>query len=157
MQVITRVLPFLEELIKGAEEDDVELLILSAYRSFDTQAQLKGQYVQTFGNSAANRFSADQGYSEHQLGSTVDFTTSEVGSNLSEFESSEAFKWLSDNAYKYGFVLSYPKNNGYYIYEPWHWRFVGKDLARRLRKENKGFYDLDQREIHEYRVDLFED
>ena len=156
MQVITQVLPFIEELLEDAEKDNIELLILSAYRSFNTQAQLKGQYVQTFGTSAANRFSADQGYSEHQLGSTVDFTTSEVGSALSAFEASEAFEWLSKNAHKYGFVLSYPKNNGYYIYEPWHWRFVGKDLAKELSSKELGFYDLDQRTINEFRVDLFE-
>jgi len=156
MKILEPVSPFLDELLEDAKDDEIELLILSAYRSFDTQAQLKGQYVQTFGTTVANRFSADQGYSEHQLGSTVDFTTNEVGSNLSTFESSEAFEWLEKHAYKYGFVLSYPENNGYYIYEPWHWRFVGKDLAKELQKKNLGFYDLDQRTIDEYRVDLFE-
>jgi hypothetical protein len=52
--------------------------------------------------------------------------------------------------------MSYPKGNEYYVYEPWHWRFVGKDLARYLHKRNKHFYDLEQRKIDEYIPTLFD-
>jgi hypothetical protein len=52
-------------------------------------------------------------------------------------------------------VLSYPKNNSYYVYEPWHWRFVGVVLSSKLRQEGKNFYDLDQREIDNYLIDIF--
>jgi hypothetical protein len=51
--------------------------------------------------------------------------------------------------------MSYPKNNEHYVYEPWHWRFVGKDLARYLYRNNKGLYDLEQRKIDEYLGELF--
>ncbi len=98
----------------------------------------------------------DQGYSEHQLGTTVDFTTSDIGTSFSGFEQTQAYQWLLDNAYKYGFTLSYPQGNTYYQFEPWHWRFVGKDLAERLHEEGISFYDLSQREINQYLVFLFD-
>lgn len=147
--------PFLFDLLEEAKEDEVDLKVVSAFRSFDTQATLKSSYRVTYG-SGANAFSADQGYSEHQLGTTVDFTTESVGSTFSGFDRTPAYAWLLDNAYRYGFILSYPKNNKYYQYEPWHWRFVGKDLARELHEEGKSFYDLDQRDIDAYLGEIFE-
>jgi len=56
-----------------------------------------------------------------------------------KFNKTKAYQWLLNNAYKYGFILSYPENNEYYIYEPWHWRFVGIKLATKLHNENKFF------------------
>jgi LAS superfamily LD-carboxypeptidase LdcB len=149
-------LRFLREMLDDAADDDVEIKVASAYRSFDEQEELKGQYTVSYG-TAANRFSADQGYSEHQLGTTADFTTPAVGGGLvTSFEQTAAFEWLDENAYKYGFVLSYPKGNAYYVYEPWHWRFVGEDLARYLHREGKNFYDLDQRKIDSYLGEIFD-
>lgn len=153
--ISAQVWPFLEDLLTDAKNDDIPLLVISAFRSFNTQASLKTSYKVTYG-SGANAFSADQGYSEHQLGSTVDFTTAAIGGSFTGFDQSSAYAWLEKNAYTYGFILSYPKDNTYYQYEPWHWRFVGKALARDLHKENKHFYDLAQREIDEYLVSLFD-
>jgi len=150
-----KVWPFLDDLLEDAEDDDIDLKVISGFRSFGTQAALKSGYKVTYG-SGANAFSADQGYSEHQLGTTVDFTTDAIGSSFTGFDQSEAFSWLTKNAYRYGFVLSYPKGNTYYQYEPWHWRFVGTDLARDLHKNGKSFYDLDQREIDTYLITLFD-
>lgn len=148
--------PFLEDLLNDAKDDDIDLAVTSAYRSFGTQAVLKTSYKLTYG-SGANAFSADQGYSEHQLGTALDFVTSENGNALStSFAASKAGVWLKDNAYRYGFILSYPSGNKYYQYEPWHWRFVGRDLARDLHDDEKNFYDLDQREIDPYLIDLFD-
>jgi D-alanyl-D-alanine carboxypeptidase len=155
MEIHRSVDKFLDDLLEEADDDDLDLLIKSAFRSFGTQAVLKNNYLVTYG-SGANTFSADQGYSEHQLGTTVDFTTSTTGTLTTAFENTEEFEWLQDNAYKYGFVLSYPKGNVYYQYEPWHWRFVGKDLARKLHRNNDSFYDLDQREIDEYLLEIFD-
>jgi len=109
----------------------------------------------TYG-SGANQFSADQGYSEHQLGTSVDFTIPANGAMFSKFESDPAYSWLVENAHKYGFTLSYPKGNAYYKFEPWHWRFVGVALATHLHNENKYFYDLVQREIDVYLIKLFD-
>lgn len=148
-------MPFLEDLMEAAEDDDIDLKIASAYRSFDEQAEVKGGHTQVFGEGA-NTFSADQGYSEHQLGTTVDFTTPTLRCVCEQFANTEAYEWLLDNAHKYGFVLSYPENNRFYVFEPWHWRFVGEDLAEDLEDDNANFYDWDQREIDEYLISIFD-
>lgn len=145
----------LNNLLEDAQEDGVSLLIVSGYRSFDEQKSLKNTYSVQYG-FGANAFSADQGYSEHQLGTTVDFTTTEIGGGLNGFETTEAYAWLIEHAHEYGFVLSYPKDNAYYIFEPWHWRFVGEDLADDLHDDGKYFYDLEQREIDKYLISIFD-
>lgn len=151
-----KVYPFLLDMLRDAQKDGVNLLVVSAYRSFDEQKALKGAYTVQYG-SGANAFSADQGYSEHQLGTTIDFTTQAIGGGLTGFETTTAYTWLTENAHKYGFVLSYPKGNTYYIFEPWHWRYVGTELASDLHKENAFFYDWDQRKIDEYLISLFDE
>ena len=155
LQIHAEVWPQLEDLLEDAQQDNIPLRVISAYRSFGTQESLKSGYKVVYG-TGANQFSADQGYSEHQLGTTVDFTTPSVGTTFTGFEKTTAYTWLSENAHRYGFVLSYPQNNAYYQYEPWHWRYVGTDLARTLRRKKMNFYDMDQREIDTYLVDIFD-
>jgi LAS superfamily LD-carboxypeptidase LdcB len=153
--ILADVWPFLKKMLDDAKEDGVEILVASAYRSFGTQAALKSNYTVLYG-SGANQFSADQGYSEHQLGTSLDFTTSNIGAVFSKFSSEEAYLWLKANAHRYGFTLSYPENNTYYKFEPWHWRFVGIELATYLFEEKKSFYDVSQRTIDAYLVRLFD-
>lgn len=155
LELHAEVAPHMNDLLDDAKDEDIDLLVTSAYRSFATQAGLKASYRVTYG-SGANAFSADQGYSEHQLGTTVDFTTSSVGSTFVGFDKTPAYAWLLKHAWRYGFVLSYPKENTYYQYEPWHWRYVGRDLAERLSDEEQWFYNLDQRTIDTYLVTLFD-
>lgn len=155
LQIHDSVWPLLKNLFTNAEQDGINLQIISAFRSFDTQAILKSSYKITYGKGTANAFSADQGYSEHQLGTTIDFTTPIVGATFTGFEKTKESTWLLNNAYKYGFILSYPAQNEFYVYEPWHWRFVGLDLALLLHNTQKNFYDLDQREINNYLVNIF--
>ena len=154
-QLHSKVVPYFNDMVKDAKGSGVDLWVVSSYRSFEQQATLKGQYLVTYG-SGANTFSADQGYSEHQLGTTVDFTTKGLGGGLSGFSSTQAYTWLQANAYKYGFTLSYSEGNAYYEFEPWHWRFVGEDLARDLNKANATFYDWDQRKIDAYLIKIFD-
>jgi D-alanyl-D-alanine carboxypeptidase len=154
-QLHSKVLPNFNKMVEAAKAEGIDLWVISAYRSFETQAQLKGAYTVTYG-SGANAFSADQGFSEHQLGTTVDFTTKGLGGGLNGFESTPAYTWLKDNAHKYGFTLSYSEGNAYYVFEPWHWRFVGEDLADDLKRANATFYDWDQRKIDGYLVKIFD-
>lgn len=154
-QIHSEVAPYLQSMIAAAARGGISLQIVSAFRSFYEQVSVKYGYKMTYG-FGANQFSADQGYSEHQLGTAVDFTAPEVKEVFSKFESSAAYKWLTENAHKFGFVLSYPKNNSYYRFEPWHWRFVGTALAAELHSENKYFYELTQREIDAYLIALFD-
>lgn len=156
LQIHTSVLPHLEQMLADAQEQGNETLIVSAYRSFREQMAVKSSYAMRFGSTAASSFSADQGYSEHQLGTTVDFTTAATGATMAGFEKTEQYQWLMDNAYKYGFVISYPKENAYYKFEPWHWRYVGVRLAGDLHKDGKYFYDADQREINTYLISIFD-
>ncbi len=156
LQIIPEVLPYLTRMIGQAKTDGVTLYVSSAYRSFNTQQALKGQYSVVYGAGTANSFSADQGYSEHQLGTTVDLITTGTGGQLSGFDRTPAYEWVVANAYKYGFVLSYPKNNGYYVFEPWHWRFVGVKLATELHNSNSYLYTMDQRDIDAYLISLFD-
>lgn len=146
---------FLTDMLDEAAKDGIALKVISAYRSFDEQAELKGQFTQVYG-AGSNTFSADQGYSEHQLGTAIDLTDKATGGTFLSFGQTEAFAWLQKNAYKYGFILSYPEGNSFYVYEPWHWRFVGRDLADDLRRKNTTFYDWDQRTIDEYLVKIFD-
>lgn len=148
--------PHLEDLLEEAEDDGINLRITSGFRNFDEQKNIKNMHNIVFGTDAANQFSAVQGYSEHQLGTTVDFSTEELGGALDPFGSTDAYEWLVDNAYKYGFVLSYPEDNEYYEFEPWHWRFVGRDLARDLHRKDMYFYDMDQNEIDSYLLNVFD-
>lgn len=148
--------PNLKDLLESAQNAGHEIKIISAYRSFGEQASLKNAYTVTYGAGSANQFSADQGYSEHQLGTTIDFTNTTLGANFSDFGESKSYQWLLDNAHRFGFILSYPENNTYYQYEPWHWRFVGVKLAKDLKEDGRNFYDLSQREIDEYLVSFFD-
>jgi D-alanyl-D-alanine carboxypeptidase len=144
----------LENMILTAKSEDINIFVNSGYRSFEEQKNLKSRYSQVYGSNKANQFSADQGYSEHQLGTTVDL--SDGGGSLdTNFEKTKVGKWLLENSYKFGFVLSYPKNNKYYIYEPWHYRFVGLELAKYLHDTGKSFYDLDQKFIDSYKESIF--
>ena len=156
VEIHAKVWPFLELMLRHADEQSVPLQIISGYRSFGTQSTLKSSYKVTYGAGTANQFSAEQGYSEHQLATTIDFTTPDIGLAFTRFESTLSYTWLLQNAHKYGFVLSYPKGNTYYVFEPWHWRFVGVELATKLFNENKHFYDLDQRELDQYLIKIFD-
>jgi len=156
LQIHTKIKPYLEALIRDARAENINLSVLSAYRSYDVQKSIKSKYTVIYGADSTNRFSADQGYSEHQLGTTVDLTTKKGGAVLDGFEKTPAYPWLLTNAQKYGFILSYPANNAFYLFEPWHWRFVGVALATSLHTANKHFYDLQQRELDPFLLKIFD-
>lgn len=156
-QFIVEAWPYLRSMIGAAKADGVDLYVKSGYRSFLEQKSLKSQYTVLYGAGTANAFSADQGYSEHQLGTTIDLITPGLGGELTtSFDKTNAYAWLTRNAHRFGFVLSYPKGNKYYVYEPWHWRYVGVKLATYLHANNLNFYDLDQREIDKYLINFFD-
>lgn len=156
LELHSKVLPNLHRMLDVASSSGLKLEVISAYRSFGEQAGLKSAYKVTYGAGSANQFSADQGYSEHQLGTTIDFTTPKIGDTFSGFSKTPEYDWLIAHAHEYGFIISYPKDNGYYQFEPWHWRFVGIKLATMLHNEKKSFYDLDQRDIDKYLITIFD-
>lgn len=155
-QVLSGIMPHLTDMLKAASAEHIPLKVLSAYRSYGEQSTLKNSYKITFGAGTANSFSADQGYSEHQLGTAIDFTTPSIGAVLTGFDKTPDYTWLVAHAYTYGFSLSYPKGNTHFVFEPWHWRYVGIELAKKLHDENKAFYELDQRGIDTYLLKFFD-
>jgi len=112
-----------QEMVVAAAGDGIALMIVSGFRSIEYQAALIRKKInagQTIGEILA--VNAAPGYSEHHSGRAVDIATPGSRPLTEEFESSDAFRWLVANAKKYGFSLSYPRNNSFgFIYEPWHW------------------------------------
>lgn len=126
-----RALKAYESMYDAAKLDGITLVILSAHRTHAFQKNLYNRYVEKNGQMAADTFSARPGHSEHETGLAVDLN------DISEkFDQTKAFKWLDENAHRYGFILRYPKGKTHltgYVYEPWHYRFVGEVLAEALK------------------------
>ena len=125
---------------KAAKEENLNLIINSSYRSFEDQKEVYEYYKDTLGEEAANKRAAKEGFSEHQTGMAIDIQT--YGSRASTFEEFDEFKWLQENAYKYGFILRYPKDKEYltgYEYESWHYRYVGIEAATYIQENNITF------------------
>lgn len=123
-----------KEMFKAAKEEDLTIIINSSYRDYAYQEKLWNRYSNTNGEEWADKFAARKGHSEHQTGLAIDVTTYNV-KNQDDFELTDEFKWLDVNAYKYGFILRYPKdkeNITGYSYEPWHYRYVGVDIATQV-------------------------
>ncbi len=116
-----------KEMAAAAANDGVSLFIVSGYRSYATQSGLYQRYAARDGYAAADTYSARPGYSEHQTGLAMD-----LNSVSASFANTKEGRWLAANAYKYGFIIRYPLGKQSvtgYVYEPWHVRYLGKDLA----------------------------
>ena len=119
----------------AAKVNRISLKIISAYRSYATQRATFAKWVAQSGLQQARKYSAVPGHSEHQLGTTVDLgSLTGVSWSNPKFPTSPTALWLESNAYKFGFVRSYPAGSANialscYGAEAWHWRYVGKDLA----------------------------
>jgi len=114
-----------------AKKENLNIYISSAYRSFERQNTLYTQYVSSDGVKNADTYSARAGYSEHQTGLAFDLGIS-TDHNISNFSKTKEFTWVKNNAHKYGFIMRYPSGKEYitgYMYEPWHYRYVGLDAA----------------------------
>ena len=122
------------EMWNAAKEEDIYLLVDSGYRSAESQEEIYKYYENMKGTKFADSIAARAGYSEHQTGLALDIYSKEC-SSASKFKDSNSYKWLIENAYKYGFILRYPdgkKELTGYEYESWHYRYVGKDLAKKV-------------------------
>lgn len=114
----------------AAKNANINLNIRSGFRSYNTQVSLYNNYVKRDGKTAADTYSARAGHSEHQTGLAADINSLEQS-----FINTKEGKWLNENCYKYGFIIRYPKGKEDitgYIYEPWHIRYVGTDIASKL-------------------------
>ena len=134
-EVRSVIVPDLQELIADMQSEGLRPTILSGYRSYEQQAIAQRKW-QTLYPDRAGALSAAPGTSEHQLGTTVDFGSPEIDNEFhTNFYMTSEGAWLIDNAHKYGFTLSYPREAleiTAFFYEPWHFRYVGRDMAQRL-------------------------
>lgn len=119
-----------DKMAADALSDGLYLFIVSGYRSYSTQYSTYNYFVWERGTAAADRVSARPGHSEHQSGLAMDINTTS-----SAFEGTPEAIWLEKNCWKYGFIIRYPKGKESitgYIYEPWHVRYLGKDIAKKV-------------------------
>ncbi len=126
-----------EEMAKNALKDNMHIVAVSTYRSYEYQEKLYNNYVKNDGFYYAETCSARPGHSEHQTGLAVDI--SDLTLDYDNFENTKEFIWMKNNSYKYGFILRYPKASFHitgFKYEPWHYRYVGIDIATYIHNHN---------------------
>ncbi|MGA8942904.1 MAG: M15 family metallopeptidase [Thermoactinomyces sp.] len=129
----------LEDLFRAAEEDGVELVAVSGYRSYKRQQETYQSALKRKGQANTSRYNARPGQSEHQTGLAMDVSSPSVNCQLNEsFGQTEAGRWLEKHASEFGFIIRYEKGKEEvtgYNYEPWHIRYVGKELANILKQK----------------------
>ena len=127
-----------KKMADDARNEGLTIKVTTGYRSYNFQSTLYNNYVKIDGVKEADTYSARPGYSEHQLGYSLDLTNAKnVG--FRDFDKTKEYEWLSKNAYKYGFIQRYPKDKEYitgYMYESWHYRYVGDDIAKYIYENN---------------------
>lgn len=134
------------KMYEDAKKEGHTLYVTSGYRSYKEQLEVFNEYVSTGGESYALKYAAKPGFSEHQTGLSLDIFT--PGSTTKTFKNNKTSKWLSDNAYKYGFILRYPEGKEEvtgYAYEAWHFRYVGTKVAKQIKE-----LDITFDEYYEY-------
>ena len=121
---------------EAAKKENLTLYAISGYRDYTYQENLYNNYYSIDGNKA-NEYSSKPGHSEHHTGLAIDISNKTT--SYEEFDKTEEFKWMQENAHKYGFILRYPEdktNETLYQYEPWHYRYVGTNVSTYLYENN---------------------
>jgi len=125
-----------KEFYLSAQDKGIKCYAISGYRTNETQSLYWKRQVQIYGEEYASQYSAYPGRSEHQLGLAIDVSNQLTGDRLSEKVAQASIgKFIVSDGYKYGFILRYPQDKvsiTNYGYEPWHMRYVGKELAKKL-------------------------
>jgi D-alanyl-D-alanine carboxypeptidase len=131
----------LEKLVAGAKTAGFDIILVSGYRSYATQASLYSGYVKSMGQAEADRSSARPGFSEHQTGLAADIGRADRKCDIAAcFGTTPEGQWVRAHAYEYGFVIRYPDGKEPvtgYEYEPWHLRYVGTELAAQLQQSGQ--------------------
>ncbi|MDD2392313.1 MAG: M15 family metallopeptidase [Bacilli bacterium] len=138
---------YFKKMVDEALKNDIKIKNKSSYRSYYDQRYIYNNYVLEDGEENANKYSSKPGHSEHQTGLAIDIMTLDT-----KFikEDSKEYNWLINNCYKYGFILRYPKNKENltgYSFEPWHYRYVGIEVATYIYANNITF-----EEYYEYYI-----
>lgn len=129
-----------EQMAKDAAKQNLSIVVMSSYRSYNYQVNLYNRYVKEDGKEKADTYSGRPGHSEHQTGLAIDVYNKKE--NYTNFEKTEEFQWMKKHAHEYGFILRFPKgkeNETGYQYESWHYRYVGKEIANYINNNNISF------------------
>lgn len=140
-----------EELAQAAQKENMKIIAMSSYRSYTYQVNLYNRYVAQDGKEAADTYSARAGFSEHQTGLAADVYNGKE--DYTNFEKTKEFTWMQENAYKYGFILRFPKDKVKetgYQYESWHYRYVGKEAAEYIHKHKITLEEYYVKKIEKY-------
>lgn len=128
------------KMYNDAKEQGYAFKINSAYRSYEKQIKIYQGWVNKDGVKLADTYSARAGFSEHQTGYAFDVRDYPFTND--DYSKTKSFTWVSENAYKYGFIIRFPKDKEYitgYQYEPWHYRYCGIECATYIHNNNITF------------------
>ena len=135
-----------KEMFNAALKENINLIAISGYRSYSVQENLYNSRVEVKGIEKTRQYTAEPGASEHQTGLAIDIVCNDYPYLDEEFENTDAFKWLFNNCYKYGFILRYQKGKEDitgYNYEPWHFRYIGDvDIAKDIMERGICFEEF---------------
>ena len=137
MRLVYKAKEAFEALSKKAQEEDLNIIAMSTYRSYSYQVNLYNRYVKKDGKEKADTYSGRPGHSEHQTGLAVDVYNKKE--DYTNFENTKEFEWMQQHAHEYGFILRFPKGKEKetgYQYEAWHYRYVGKEVATYIHDNN---------------------
>ena len=134
------IIPDLEAMFLAAKKAGHDIMLASGFRSYQLQNAYYSNYVRISGEEEANKYSAMPGQSEHQTGLAFDISLTSRECYLETcFGETPAGKWLAQNAHTYGFILRYTADTTEitkYQFEPWHFRYVGREMAKALKQSN---------------------
>lgn len=138
-KVRSHVIKDLSAMASAARAAGTPIGVVSGYRSYQQQAETFNYWVSVGGYDQALKTSARAGHSEHQLGTTLDFNTpgGPAPWDMADWAATPAGAWMKANAWKYGFVMTYPAGKTgvtCYSYEPWHYRYVGRNISRVIQE-----------------------
>ena len=143
-----------ENLSAAAKKENLNIIAMSTYRSYDYQTNLYNRYVAQDGKENADTYSGRPGHSEHQTGLAADvYNKTETYTN---FERTKEYQWMQEHAHEYGFILRFPENKvdeTGYQFESWHYRYVGLEAAKYIKEHNISFEEyfatvIDKKNIH---------
>jgi D-alanyl-D-alanine carboxypeptidase len=138
IQVSSKAADQLKEMVTKAAEDEVTLYLTAGYISYETQDDYFHDRAGMVGEAEANKVIARAGFSEHQTGLAFDFSDEASGTATTvAFADTKAGQWLLKHSWEYGFILRYPEGKESitgYSYQPWHYRFVGRDAAKAMHE-----------------------
>ena len=140
MEMVKEAATAFESMAKDAQKENLKIIAMSTYRSYNYQIKVYNQYVKADGKEKADTYSGRPGYSEHQTGLAVDVYNGKE--NYTNFEKTDEFDWMKEHADEYGFILRFPKGKEEetgYTYESWHYRYVGPTVAKYIKQHNISF------------------